>query len=173
MKVDKMKYTILTLALVATTAHANTFIVDANVLEVTPRYVVQNVSKQVCEMVNTPVKVTYPGQVVYRKTNTGRLLLNTAIGAAIGNQFGKGKGNDAATIAGGLIGYGLTEPDIRYSNNRTVTEYRQVEQCNTVYDQVQVQQGYIVKYDYNGLTGTKVTDNYPDETISVTIKIGE
>ncbi|PVU56041.1 hypothetical protein CP955_00200, partial [Enterobacter sp. HN503E2II] len=37
----------------------------------------------------------------------GRTLLGAAIGGVIGHQFGSGRGNDAATVAGALIGAGV------------------------------------------------------------------
>ena len=36
--------------------------------------------------------------------STGDVLAGAIIGGVIGNQFGKGKGNDAATVLGAIIG---------------------------------------------------------------------
>jgi uncharacterized protein YcfJ len=164
---------VLLTAFSTSTAFAESFLADAQVTNVQPNFVTQQVPRQVCNMVNTPVQVTYPGQVVSRNKNMGQTLLNTAIGGAIGHQFGKGKGKDAATIVGALIGYSTAGDDVVTSRGHTVTEYRQSEQCRTEYSAQQVQNGYIVSYDLHGFTGTKFSNNYPGQTIQVKVSIGD
>lgn len=168
-----MKYSILLVTLITTNVFAGSFQAEALVLDVTPRYTEQKFPKQVCETVQVPVKVTYPGEVVQRKTDTGRLIFNTAVGAAIGNQFGSGKGKDAATIFGGLVGMGMTDDNVVRKPSTTVTEYRNMEQCRTVYETKQVQDGYIVKYNYNGYISEKYSPVYPGSTIDVIVNVGE
>jgi uncharacterized protein YcfJ len=167
-----MKYA-FSMLFVAGNAVAGSFIGEADVIGIEPNWIMQSMPKQVCSMVSTPVQVTYPGQVIHRKTDTGKLILNTALGAAIGHQFGKGKGRDAATVFGGLVGYGSTNDDIVTSGSYTTTEYRQTEKCSTVYESQRVQSGYIVKYNYNGYVGMMHSNVYPGSTINVNITVGE
>jgi uncharacterized protein YcfJ len=169
-----VKRVLIGLAIFSTsTAFAESFLVDAKVTKVKPNFVIEQVPRQVCSMVNTPVQVMYPGQVISRKRNMDQVLLNTALGGVIGHQFGKGSGKDAATIVGALIGYNNAGDEVDMTRGVAVTEYRQMEQCRTEYSTQQVQSGYIVSYDLNGLTGTKFSNNYPGQTIQVNVSIGD
>ena len=63
--------------------------------------------------------------------STGDVLAGAIIGGVIGNQFGKGKGNDAATVLGVvIIGAGFIH---KKNGNKTIVGYKQVQQCNTIY----------------------------------------
>jgi uncharacterized protein YcfJ len=67
---------------------------------------------------------------------------------------------------------GVTEQDVKYRSGRTVTEYRSVEQCRTVYESRQVQNGYVVTFSYNNLIGNTVVSNYPGSTIEINLSLG-
>jgi uncharacterized protein YcfJ len=81
----------------------------------------------------------------------GRTLLGAAIGGVIGHQFGSGRGRDAATVAGALIGAGVGYDSAakRYPQGG----YEEVVQrCDVRYQQEVEQriEGYRVTYEYNG-----------------------
>ena len=44
------------------------------------------------------------GSVKNGQASTGDTIVGAIIGGAVGNQFGGGKGNDAATVLGAIIG---------------------------------------------------------------------
>jgi uncharacterized protein YcfJ len=94
----------------------------------------------------------------------GQMILGGLLGAAIGNQFGRGDGRRAATVAGALIGtaighdashapgqadrYGYGGDSRRYSDSRPYT----VQRCDVRYDERWEEriEGYHVTYEYNG-----------------------
>jgi len=121
----------------------------AKVVSVTPvvRYVT----------VSTPVKECWDDTQYYTRTRpepgrAGRTLFGAIVGGVIGHQFGSGHGNDAATVAGTLIGAAVANG----SDDRpyyTTTEYsRPVRRCETNYSSHQEERidGYDVVYRYHG-----------------------
>lgn len=81
----------------------------------------------------------------------GRALLGAAIGGIIGHQFGSGRGQDAATVAGALIGAGVGYDSAakRYPHGG----YEEVVQrCDVRYEREYEEriEGYRVTYEYNG-----------------------
>ncbi len=58
-------------------------------------------------------------------------IIGGILGVAVGNQFGKGSGNDAAKVIGGLSGMAIAN-DSR--NNKRCTSYREVTKCDPVYE---------------------------------------
>jgi len=121
----------------------------AKVLSVTPvvRYVT----------VTTPVKECWEDVEYYThaRPDTGRAgktLFGAILGGVIGHQFGSGRGNDAATVAGSLIGAAVANG----SDNRPyyhTTEYsRPVRRCETNYQSREEERidGYDVVYRYHG-----------------------
>ena len=99
--------------------------VQAEVTSSTPitQQVVQKVPEQQCSIVDVPI---------YSQGNasTGDVLAGAIIGGVIGNQFGKGKGNDAATVLGAIIGADTAN---KKNGNKTIVGYKQVQQCNTIF----------------------------------------
>ena len=169
-----MKYTILLCALLSTMSNAASFTDSARVVKYDPVYKTIQVPHEECRMVSVPVEVRYPTNSIrtVQVASPGERLLGTAIGAAIGNQFGKGDGRKAATVVGGLLGYGAASRTTQVSTSySTVKEYREIEQCNTVYSEKITQDGWLVMYDYNGMIGTVHTYDTPSSMIPITISI--
>lgn len=81
----------------------------------------------------------------------GRTLLGAAIGGVIGHQFGSGRGQDAATVAGALIGAGVGYDSAakRYPQGG---HEQVVQRCDVRYEhEVEERiEGYRVTYEYNG-----------------------
>jgi uncharacterized protein YcfJ len=107
--------------------------------------------------VTTPVKECWEDVEYYTRTRpnagrAGKTLFGAIVGGVIGHQFGSGRGNDAATVAGSLIGAAVANR----SDNRPYydsTEYsRPVRRCETNYRSHQEERidGYDVIYRYRG-----------------------
>lgn len=95
-------------------------VISSNVIT---QQVVQRVPEKQCNLVDVPI---------YSQGNasTGDVLAGAIIGGVIGNQFGKGKGNDAATVLGAIIGADTANKN---NGNKTIVGYKQVQQCNTIF----------------------------------------
>ena len=89
-----MKKLLLAMLFVPVVVQAEIY--EARVLNVKPIYGVREV--------NIPMEVCEPVQVERQSTNTAGTVLGAIAGAAIGNQFGKGSGKEAATGVGALTG---------------------------------------------------------------------
>jgi uncharacterized protein YcfJ len=77
------------------------------------------------------------------------------VGGVIGHQFGSGRGNDAATVAGSIIGAAIGNDSAkrRYGGSYSSTEYaRPVERCETRMTSREEERidGYRVVYKYHG-----------------------
>ncbi len=99
------------------------------------------------------------------------MITGAIIGGAIGNQFGRGHGRDAMTVAGLLLG-GAIGDDMGRQNSYG-RGYRTMERrCNVVnhYTTRQEVVGYRVKYRYNGHVNWTRTETHPGRYIRVKIK---
>jgi len=96
-------------------------------------------------------------------------IIGGVLGVAVGNQFGKGSGNDAAKVIGGLSGMAIAN-DAR--NNKQCKSYREVTKCDPVYEyQTQeVTVGYRNCANFNGQRVCKETKK-PLDYLEVTQKI--
>lgn len=102
--------------------------------------------------VSVPREECVEERVVYRDRSgarDGNVLLGAIIGGVAGHQFGRGRGNAAATAAGALIGAGVAQD----SWGRPVRERVAYEpRCNT-YEETRYEErveGYDVTYKYHG-----------------------
>ena len=85
--------------------------------------VVQKIPEQQCSVVDVPIY----SEII---ASTGDVLAGAIIGGVIGNQFGKGKGNDAATVLGAIIGADAAN---KKNGNKNIVGYKQVQQCSTIF----------------------------------------
>jgi len=105
--------------------------------------------------VNNPIEQCWNEQVKTEpKGNYTRTpeIFGGLIGAAIGREFGNGRGQDVATVAGAVLGASVAR-DVKknYQRNRS-TSYQVVQRCELV-DSYTTQErvvGYDVAYRYNG-----------------------
>ncbi len=80
-------------------------------------------------------------------------VAGAVVGGVIGNQFGSGRGNDAATVAGALIGAAIGNEAGRNRHGYISERYsRPVTRCETRIEERQEQRidGYRVTYQYRG-----------------------
>ncbi|PHO12635.1 hypothetical protein CPG38_06695 [Malaciobacter marinus] len=97
-------------------------------------------------------------------------IIGATAGVVIGNQIGKGNGNTAAKIVGGLLG-GKIANEIRGSNSDDYYyETKTRTKCVTKYinaTRKKIIQGYKNHFTYDGIKYVKVTKK-PQEQIKVT-----
>lgn len=78
---------------------------------------------QTCSIVDVPIYGSTG------KAQTGEVLGGAIIGGILGNQVGGGKGKDAATILGAILGADFAN---KKGGQQTIVGYKQVEQCEIV-----------------------------------------
>lgn len=125
--------------------------------------------------VSTPREECWDEAVHHREERdytTGRTILGGLIGAAIGNQIGRGRGNDAATVAGGLAGaaIGANSAKRDHYEDQYVTHERR---CRTVYESHAEERidGYDVTYRYAGETYTTRLPHDPGRRLPVHVSV--
>jgi len=143
-------------ALLAVSAGANAAVYDyAKVISSQPivRYV----------NVKTPVRECWQDTEYYtsyepRRHAPGRTLAGAIIGGVVGHQIGSGRGNDAATIVGSMLGAAIAHGPVR-----KVEYSRPVERCETHYRNQREQRidGYNVVYRYNGQKYSQSASRHP------------
>jgi len=128
--------------------------------------------------VTTPVKECWDDVEYYTRRHpepgrAGRTLFGAIVGGVIGHQFGSGRGNDAATAAGSLIGAAVANSSHRgpaYSE----TEYsRPVRRCNTNYQSHREEriEGYDVIYKYHGRKYATRTPFDPGKKLKIRVDV--
>jgi len=102
----------------------------------------------------------------------GRTLLGAAIGGVLGHQFGSGRGNDAATVAGAVIGAGVGYDSAakRYPHGG---REEVVQRCDVRYEHEYEERidAYRVTYEYNGRHYTTQMPYDPGEQIRVRVAV--
>ncbi len=99
------------------------------------------------------------------------MITGAIIGGAIGNQFGKGHGRDAMTVAGLLLG-GAIGDDMGRQNSYGPGYQTMERRCDVVnhYTTRQEVVGYRVKYRYNGHVNWTRTQTHPGRYIKVSVR---
>ena len=173
---------VLSLALTATSANAGGYaykdrrsspaVYDyARVLSAEPiiRYVT----------VTTPVKECWEDTEYYRVNDrprgiAGRTLLGAIMGGVIGHQFGGGRGNDIATVAGTIIGASVAkDAAIRRAGYSTREYSRPVTRCKTSYQSHEEERidGYRVIYSYHGQKYATNTPEDPGKRLRIRVDV--
>ena len=160
--------------LLAAGAQAQTFNDTARVRTVNPQY--SNVSVPRNECTNQWVtEQQQPPQAASR--NYGGLALGGVAGAILGNQVGRGRGREAATAVGAVVG-ALAAEHFASQNNwgggyqqAAQPQQRQVQNCRTVNDVQSRLTGYQVEYEYRGQVYNTVTRGNPGRTMPVRVSV--
>ena len=143
-----------TLGFYSAVAFSNQVMVTGTVTQVIENYRTLEINhpRQECRTVEVPVvKQKQAGD------NIGTFVLGAIIGSAIGNAATDGNGaGTAGAILGGTI---ANEHQKKHNTQQEVVGYRQVQQCNTVYDKEvkSVVQDYTVTYSAMGQSLTTRT----------------
>ena len=101
-----------------TVINVDGYVVDTQTLTVKTQLVETPI--RTCNIVNVPIYGNTG------KTQTGEVLGGAIIGGILGNQVGGGKGKDAATILGAILGADFAN---KKGGQQTIVGYKQVEQC--------------------------------------------
>ena len=153
----------------------------ARVIDVDPivRHVRVTVPKREC-WTETRYEDVPQGGYEPRRTSAGSMILGGIIGAAVGNQIGRGDGRRAATVAGAIIASAIGHDAVdrrnaRYDNGGTYTESRpyEAERCEVRYDDTYEDRidGYRVTYEYNGRRQTTQLPYDPGDHIRVRVDV--
>ncbi len=126
--------------------------------------------------VNTPQEECWQEAVtVSSKSNSNTPeILGAIVGAGVGRLFGDGRGQDAATVAGAILG-GSIGSDLENKNASSQVQYQQ--RCRVVdqYRDEERLQGYDVTFKLNDRLYTTRTRNDPGSSIHInfTVSSGE
>lgn len=133
----------------------------AEVTNVTPKMETIRTPREECR----DVQVTEKAPVKDEKRIAGTAI-GAVVGGIIGSQIGSGDGRKVATAAGAAGGgYAGSKIQKNVQNKNTVTSTQQ--ECRTVYDSRQEQDGYEVTYVLDGQTRTVHMDSDPGRKILV------
>jgi uncharacterized protein YcfJ len=128
--------------------------------------------------VSTPVKECWEDVEYYtRRTpeagRAGKTLFGAIVGGVIGHQFGSGGGNDAATVAGTLIGAAVANGSDRRPYYQTTEYSRPVRRCETNYQSHQEERidGYDVVYRYHGRKYATRTPFDPGNKLKIRVDV--
>jgi uncharacterized protein YcfJ len=123
--------------------------------------------------VKTPVRECWQETRYYttyepRHRGPGRTIAGAIIGGVVGHQFGSGRGNDAATIAGSMLGAAVARGPVE-----RIEYARPVERCETRYRDQREQRidGYDVVYRYQGQRYSTRMPYDPGKRIKVRVDI--
>lgn len=138
----------------------------APVISVNPVVETYRVNNPVEQCWNEEVKTETRGN--YTRTPE---ILGGLIGAAIGHEFGSGRGQDIATVAGAVLGASVGR-DVKKSNQRNRgSSYQVVQRCEVV-DSYTTQErvvGYDVAYKFNGKVFHTQTGKHPGKQIRLQV----
>lgn len=157
---------LLSAAARAAAAQPDSFIDHARVRHVEPEYESVQVPRQECGS----QWVTEPPAANNR--HYGGVIIGGVAGAVLGNQVGKGRGREAATAAGAVIG-ALAGDRIANGSRWQADEpsAREVTRCHTVVDVENRITGYRVEYEYNGRHYTTFMRDEPGHTMPVKVTV--
>jgi uncharacterized protein YcfJ len=128
-------------------------------------------------IVQTPVRRCHQ-EIVERRVSTrpnvaGQTLAGAIVGAAIGRQFGDGRGQDALTVLGAVAGSAVANDRAVSRRDRGgVTIVREpVERCTTEYRRNAQRQltGYWVDYRYRGREYRVFNAEHPGSRIRILV----
>lgn len=119
--------------------------------------------------------VRYDRDSRQHRSATGTIL-GGIIGAAVGNKLGHKKRNkQVGAVAGAILGASIGR-DVsrrRQGGGQSVSEYRDVERCETRYSHETEERlvGYHVTYRYGGNDYRTTTDEHPGKRLKVAVSV--
>ena len=111
----------------------------------------------------------------YYRGNRGSytpLVLGGVLGGVVGNQFGSGRGRDAMTVAGALLGASVGR-DVSHgprASQTYVTTERHCRVTEEYYEEEEVD-GYRVKYRYRGRTYATRMEQHPGRRVKLRVSV--
>lgn len=140
----------------------------ARVLSAQPIYESVVVEQPVTRCSREIVERRVPNASVAGQTAAGAI-----IGAAIGRQFGDGRGQDALTVIGAIAGSAVAnDRAIRRSGSRATVVREPVERCTTSYRRTVREQitAWEVEYRYRGRIYRTVSHEQPGKHIRIAVR---
>ena len=152
----------LLLSALAAPIHAADYMDSAPVVSRAPIY----------QTVSEPQQQCWTESVTsYEERRTpGGAILGGLTGGVIGHQIGSGRGRDAATAFGVVIG-ALVGDHVANRDNRAVAVTRPTQRCQTAQSYRQVLTGYQVTYNYNGRNTTVVLPYDPGPRVPIEVGV--
>lgn len=156
-------------ALAANRYAAESYVIDAPVIDVNPMIEIVEVSTphEVCW--NEPVERYVDDGPRGPKTST---IVGTVIGAAIGNNIARGDDRRSARVAGALLG-GAIGRDIGHANapgRRVVSNERRCDIEHVTREEERIS-GYRVTYEHDGRTFVTRTRTDPGNTVRLRVSV--
>lgn len=158
------------LATAALGANAQTFVDNARVRSVDPQYESVGVPREEC----TSQFVTETRRVDNRDNRDySGVVVGGIAGALLGNQVGKGRGREASTALGAVVGAYAGD---RVSNGDRNDQFiesapREVRSCRVVSEVQSRITGYRVNYEYHGQQFTTVMRDNPGANLQVRVSV--
>ena len=129
--------------------------------------------------ITTPVKECWQETQHYTVNHrapgaAGSTLFGALVGGVVGHQFGSGRGNDAATVAGTLLGAAIANDAVnRNGGSYQTTHARPVTRCETQYREREEKRidGYDVVYRYRGQKYATRMPHDPGNRIRIRVDI--
>lgn len=160
-------------------AQAESYTDNARVRNAEPQYENIQVPRQECRSQWVEERQSrYDDQPQDRRY--GGAIVGGLAGGALGHQVGGGRGKDAATVLGVVLGAmagdRIDNRDQRYQyDDGRQAKYeraqREVNRCRTVYDTQSRITGYRVAYEYRGQQYSTMTRNDPGERLAVRVTV--
>lgn len=145
----------------------------AEVVRVDP--IIESTSRPVYrdECWDEPVTYREPSRYVRHGGPRTPAVLGGILGGVVGNQFGGGRGRDAATAAGAILGYSMVRDAQggHYEGGRTYTSYERRCTQRTDYQRDDHVTGYDVTYRYQGRIYNTITDYPPGDRLRVRVDV--
>jgi len=166
-------------------AQAATFTDNARVRSAEPQYENIKVPRNECSshwVTEGQDRVT-TAQPNAQPRQYGGAIVGGVLGGVLGHQVGGGRGKDAATVVGAVLGTIAGDhlenrnaparyDDGQYANNgRYQPAQREVQRCRTVYDVQSRITGYRVTYDYRGQQYTTFMRSNPGKRLPVRVSV--
>lgn len=133
----------------------------AKVIDVAPNMVAISTPREECR--DEVVTRQKPVKDKHQVTGT---IAGAIIGGVLGNQIGDGSGQDIATAAGAVAG-GVAGNKIHERVQEGNTEQSLERVCATAFDERLEQQGFLVTYEWDGMTREVVMDYDPGRRLPV------
>lgn len=155
--------------LFAVSAEAEVFLAEVVKVEPIKKESIEVLYRRECRNIETPITNYQP--VYDYERNTAAPVMGAIVGGLIGHQFGGGRGKDALTVVGALVGAHSQRDSMRQVvvGHTPVTHTRTETKCSDVpvHNIRTFITGYEVWYTHEGTTGYAVLENHPGDHVRV------
>lgn len=156
-------------------AHAETYIDNARVRSAEPQYENINVPREECR--SQWINERSSRREEPQDRQYGGAIVGGLAGGVLGHQVGGGRGKDAATALGVVLGaitgdqFQNRDQRAQYDNGQYENVQREVKRCRTVNETQSRITGYRVAYDYRGQHYTTFMRSNPGNSLPVRVTV--